>query len=47
MISWKGTLKGNAESIKLYIVFKDIATLKIKKAPEGEVWVDDNATVVK
>jgi cytochrome c oxidase cbb3-type subunit 3 len=22
MISWKGTLKGNAESIKLYIVFK-------------------------
>ena len=48
MISWKGTLKPKEmQKVASYILSLKDSNPKDPKAPEGEVWVDDNATVVK
>lgn len=48
MISWKGTLKPKEmQKVSSYILSLKDSNPKDPKAPEGEVWVDDNATVVK
>jgi cytochrome c oxidase cbb3-type subunit 3 len=48
MISWKGTLKPKEmQKVASYILSLKDSNPKDPKAPEGEVWVNDNATVVK
>jgi cytochrome c oxidase cbb3-type subunit 3 len=41
MISWKGTLKPK-QKVSSYILSLKDSNPKDPKAPEGEVWVDDN-----
>ena len=44
MISWKGTVKPTEmQEVASYVLSLKGSNPKDPKAPEGEIWVDDNA----